>query len=236
MPPLLVIIDGDTATAHELSHALAAAGFDVRGPARTLAAARNLLAHSTPDIALVNTQLSDGENGLALARELEARGVQVVMMGAGPAGWKGAYLRKPLRAAAVVDLLTELQQGSSTRGQAGEWAAASEYPVARASKARNPGRSHHLPDVGESMPANVKDTLMNQDNQPHDAIEAEKPEIVQIDRPANESDAKNDRAEQQAPPRADAGTDTASPQPMAHPPEDTTVGELTHLRPAPKRN
>jgi DNA-binding response OmpR family regulator len=113
MPPLLIIIDGDTAAAHELSHALATAGFDVRGPARTLAAARKLIAAHRPDIALINTQLTGEENGLALARQLEARGVRVVMMGEGPAGWKGAYLRKPLRAETVVDLLNELQKAAT---------------------------------------------------------------------------------------------------------------------------
>jgi len=37
------------------------------------------------------------------------------MMGAGPAGWKGAYLRKPFRAGAMVDLLNELQEAETTK-------------------------------------------------------------------------------------------------------------------------
>jgi hypothetical protein len=86
------------------------------------------------------------------------------------------------------------------------------------------------------MPANTKDTIMNQNNQPQDTIEAEKPEITPTNRPANEGDAKNDRSEQKAPPRADAGADKGSPQPMAHPPEGKSVGENTPLRPAPKSN
>jgi ActR/RegA family two-component response regulator len=103
--PLLVIVDSDTATAHELSHELAAVGFNVRGPARTLSAARKLIRLVVPDIALINTRLSDGENGLALAHELQARGVRVVMMGAQPAAWTGAYIRTPLVVNDVVELL-----------------------------------------------------------------------------------------------------------------------------------
>ena len=105
MGPLLVIVDGDTAPAHELSHGLASVGFDVRGPVGTLAAARKLLRLIVPDIALINTQLASGENGLALARELQARGARVVMMGTGPAAWTGAYIRKPFVTKDVVDLL-----------------------------------------------------------------------------------------------------------------------------------
>ena len=105
MGPLLVIIDGDTARAHELSHGLAAVGFDVRGPVGTLVAARKLLRLVVPDIALINTQLANGENGLALARELQARGARVVMMGPGPSAWKGAYIRKPFVTDDVVNLL-----------------------------------------------------------------------------------------------------------------------------------
>lgn len=103
--PLVIIIDGDTETAHELSHALAALGFDVRGPAKTLAAARELLELVVPDIALISTQLADGGNGLALARELDGRGVRVVMMGDRPSPWSGAYIRKPFAVNSVVDLL-----------------------------------------------------------------------------------------------------------------------------------
>lgn len=103
--PLVVIIDGDTETAHELSHALAALGFDVRGPAKTLAAASELLDLVVPDVALISTQLADGENGLALARELDGRGVRVVMMGEGPSPWPGAHIRKPFAVDSMVDLL-----------------------------------------------------------------------------------------------------------------------------------
>jgi len=77
---------------------------------------------------------------------------------------------------------------------------------------------------------------MTQNNQPQDTIEAEKPAIAPTDRPANEGHAKDDRSEQKAPPRADAGTDKGSPQPMAHPPEGKSVGESTPLRPATKSN
>jgi ActR/RegA family two-component response regulator len=103
--PLLVIVDGDTATAHELSHGLAAVGFDVRGPASTLAAARNLLRLVVPDIALIGMQLADGDDGLALAHELRARGTRVVVMGAAPAAWTGACIRQPFVTSDVVDLL-----------------------------------------------------------------------------------------------------------------------------------
>jgi DNA-binding response OmpR family regulator len=101
----MVIIDGDTEIAHELSHALAAVGFDVRGPAKTLAAARELLDRVAPDVALISTQLADGEHGLALARELDGRGAHVVMMGHGPATWPGAYIRKPFAVDRMIALL-----------------------------------------------------------------------------------------------------------------------------------
>jgi ActR/RegA family two-component response regulator len=103
--PLVVIVDSDTETAHELSHGLAALGFDVRGPASTLAAARDLLDLVTPDIALICAQLADGENGLALARELAGRGSRVVMMGNGPSPWPGDYIRKPFDVDSMIGLL-----------------------------------------------------------------------------------------------------------------------------------
>jgi ActR/RegA family two-component response regulator len=102
---LLVIVDSDTAAAHELSHGLAAVGFDVRGPARTLADARKLLRLVVPDIALIGMQLADGESGLALAHELRARGTRVVIMGAAPATWTGICIRRPFVSSDVVDLL-----------------------------------------------------------------------------------------------------------------------------------
>jgi DNA-binding response OmpR family regulator len=105
MGPLLIIVDDDTAAAHDLSHELAAFGFNVRGPARTPADGRKLLQAELPKIALVSTEFPDGENGLAFAHELRARGVHVIMMGDGPAGWTGAYIYKPIEISSVVDLI-----------------------------------------------------------------------------------------------------------------------------------
>lgn len=75
---------------------------------------------------------------------------------------------------------------------------------------------------------------MNQNNQPQDTVEQEKPEIGSTDRPARDGNVTDNRTkrEEQSGVGADKGADKeGSPQPMAHPPEDTFVAEDTQSRP-----
>lgn len=110
MPRTLIIVDDDVLLTLELSHTLTELGFAVLGQARTLEAARKLLRVRLPAAAMVDAQLSDGA-GLALARDLQACGVHVVLMGRDSVeGWTGPYLIKPFRTKNAVDLLTPRQQ------------------------------------------------------------------------------------------------------------------------------
>ena len=107
MPRTLIIVDNDVLATLEVSHAMAENGFAVLGQARNLAGARKLLRVRLPAAALISTELSDGESGLGLARDLQASGVRVVLTGRGPVeGWQGPYLPKPFAPKRLVDLLT----------------------------------------------------------------------------------------------------------------------------------
>jgi hypothetical protein len=76
------------------------------------------------------------------------------------------------------------------------------------------------------MLADTKDNLMTQDNkQPQDVLEVEKPATPPADQPAKKNDADRDQPQS---PRAEGNGAT---QPMAHPPEDTFVGTNTHPQP-----
>lgn len=107
MPRTLIIVDDDVFAALELSHALSEFGFAVLGQARNPDMMRKLLRVRLPAAALVNAELSRGDSGVALARDLQACGVRVVLTGRGPVeGWTGPFLAKPFATRTLVDLLT----------------------------------------------------------------------------------------------------------------------------------
>jgi hypothetical protein len=106
VPRTVLIVDEDVLTALELSHTLAESGFAVLGRARTMAGARKLLRVRLPAAALVGARLAGGEDGLALALDLQAADVRVVLTGTEPVdGWTGPFLLKPFGGKSAADLL-----------------------------------------------------------------------------------------------------------------------------------
>jgi DNA-binding response OmpR family regulator len=72
----ILIVEDDALIAMELGERLADMGFDVLGPARTLAEAEAALASARPDAALLDVNVA-GQSSVALGVELAARGVPV---------------------------------------------------------------------------------------------------------------------------------------------------------------
>ncbi len=76
MPKILVVED-DALIAMELGERLADMGYEILGPAHSLAEAEALLARETPDGALLDATLGQGASSVPLGVELLAKGVRV---------------------------------------------------------------------------------------------------------------------------------------------------------------
>jgi DNA-binding NtrC family response regulator len=77
-------------------------GADVAGPAATTAEARQMISERTPDVALVDINLRDGEQSYCLINQLHDQGIRIVVISGyadvSPAvGKAAAILQKPLR-------------------------------------------------------------------------------------------------------------------------------------------
>jgi DNA-binding NtrC family response regulator len=77
-------------------------GADVAGPAATTADARRMISERTPDVALVDINLRDGEQSYLLINQLHDQGIRIVVISGyadvSPAvGKAAAILQKPLR-------------------------------------------------------------------------------------------------------------------------------------------
>ena len=77
-------------------------GADVAGPAATTADARRMISERTPDVALVDINLRDGEQSYCLINQLHDQGIRVVVISGyadvSPAvGKVAAILQKPVR-------------------------------------------------------------------------------------------------------------------------------------------
>jgi DNA-binding NtrC family response regulator len=106
MPRTVLIVDDDVLMSLELSHLLTEFGFAVLGQARNVADVRKLLRVRLPAAAIIGARLADDENGVPLARDLQASDVRVVLTGSDPVdGWTGPFLRKPFGARRAADLL-----------------------------------------------------------------------------------------------------------------------------------
>jgi DNA-binding response OmpR family regulator len=98
--PRVLIVEDEALIAYALRDCLLEAGFDVVGLAATDPAARDLAAHSTPEVAIVDVKLRSG-TGLALARALLERGTAVLFVTGNArdfvasSGLSAAYLEKP---------------------------------------------------------------------------------------------------------------------------------------------
>lgn len=85
MTARILIIEDEALVAMELRFVLEDLGYDVVGTAADAGTARNLVAETEIDLALVDIHLSDGPTGVELGRELgQERGVSVLFMTANP--------------------------------------------------------------------------------------------------------------------------------------------------------
>lgn len=75
--PKILLVEDDALIAMELGQRLAELGYDVLGPARSIAEAEALLARETPDGALLDVSLAEGASSVPLGVELYAKGVRV---------------------------------------------------------------------------------------------------------------------------------------------------------------
>ncbi|MGE7413496.1 response regulator [Methylobacterium tarhaniae] len=73
-PPTVLLVEEDPLLGLEVGDVLAEAGYRVAGPMRSQAEAMEWVRGSTPDLAVLDTSLRDGD-GSRLARVLRARGV-----------------------------------------------------------------------------------------------------------------------------------------------------------------
>jgi DNA-binding NarL/FixJ family response regulator len=85
-------------------------GAEVTGPAATTAEAERLLAHGTPNFAIVDLNLRDGERANALIDQLHARGVRVLVISgytvqSVPPEKVAAMLQKPVSDALLLSSL-----------------------------------------------------------------------------------------------------------------------------------
>jgi DNA-binding response OmpR family regulator len=76
-------------------------GADVAGPAATAADAERLVAERTPDVAIVDINLREGERANDLIDRLHERGIPVIVLtgyavASLPPGMAGAVLQKPV--------------------------------------------------------------------------------------------------------------------------------------------
>ncbi len=73
----ILIVEDDALIAMELGERLADMGYEILGPARSVAEAEALLARETPDGALLDATLAQGESSVPLGAKLHAKGVRV---------------------------------------------------------------------------------------------------------------------------------------------------------------
>lgn len=75
--PKILVVDDDALIAMELGERLTDMGYEVLGPAHSIAEAEVLLARETPDGALLDASLAGGVSSVPLAMTLHARGVRL---------------------------------------------------------------------------------------------------------------------------------------------------------------
>lgn len=73
--PRILVVEDDALIAMELGERLADMGFEVLGPAHSIAEAEQLLARETPDAALLDARLGGGASSVPLGLVLHSKGV-----------------------------------------------------------------------------------------------------------------------------------------------------------------
>ena len=80
----ILLVEDSRAVGDALKGLLELLGANVAGPAATIAAAEALLAHLSPDVAIVDVHLRGGEHSNALIAGLNERGVPVLVLTGSP--------------------------------------------------------------------------------------------------------------------------------------------------------
>jgi DNA-binding response OmpR family regulator len=75
--PKILVVEDDVLIAMELGERLADMGYEVLGPAHSIAEAEIILARDTPDAALLDASLAGGVSSVPLGVALHAKGVRV---------------------------------------------------------------------------------------------------------------------------------------------------------------
>jgi DNA-binding response OmpR family regulator len=113
----ILLVEDDALTAMVLEVTLRDAGHEVLGPAASVRAALDLVAHQRPQLALVDIDLGAGGSGLDLARELKDPWKVPVLFVSGLILEAKAHadlgvgcMRKPYAPAAVLDSIAFLER------------------------------------------------------------------------------------------------------------------------------
>ena len=110
MTKRVLIVEDDALLALDIADQMTDAGFEVVGPATSVAKALRLLAEAGCDAAVLDVNLGD-ETGAPVALELKARGTPFVVLSGysseqHPAAFQGApFLSKPARMDVLVTML-----------------------------------------------------------------------------------------------------------------------------------
>lgn len=73
----ILIVEDDALIAMELGERLADMGYEVLGPAHSIAEAEAVIARDTPDAALLDANLGGGVSSVPLGMALQAKGVRI---------------------------------------------------------------------------------------------------------------------------------------------------------------
>ena len=113
--PKILVVDDDAPIAMELGERLTDMGYEVLGPAHSIAEAEAILARDTPDGALLDASLAGGASSVPLAMTLHAKGVRVAfctgydkVKGAPPELARAPVLTKPVSDADIKACLEKL--------------------------------------------------------------------------------------------------------------------------------
>ncbi len=106
---VILLVEDDFLIAMAMQDALEAVGYEVIGPAATVADALRLVERRWPDLALVDISLRDGDSGVDLCRALRHRDVPCLFVSGEPTRARAArdaalgYVAKPCREQTIVE-------------------------------------------------------------------------------------------------------------------------------------
>jgi DNA-binding NtrC family response regulator len=115
--PKVLVVEDDSLLAFEMQEILSDAGYEIVGPAATVAKALALIDAREPHAAFLDCNL-DGEDAAAVALALTAKSIPfVVVTGYGreslPDAFRnGTFARKPFKAAQLLEIAQVLLRGS----------------------------------------------------------------------------------------------------------------------------